>query len=364
MFSVHSFGTKILLTFLVVCVMVVFSGLGIFAFPKPVQAGWPTVTLQDLGKLLENILLAVWKSALFPLVKEIVMAAATKSDWMMTSEQLGLWLKEKVIFQAANVVFKRITGKSLCVKINWNLKLALTKFVGEGYDPQCTFDRSEIAKFAVLSLDDKMDTIRKEIPNMLTTTVSGSNSDIGLSLEAALDIMDESGKQSDKAKNELFSGDGLFTTRDCSINAAQAKELGESLAWIDEDGDKMVDSDLRPDFCRKTTVDGQLAEAIKKNKGAASDEFGQTLKSQMALDMINMSKMAIGSAIESYALDPLKKYLAEFLLGSSDDSSTAIIPTYTKTGDNRLIEFPSDVVTPTGTTSPPDLTKAKAAEKK
>ncbi|NQV13271.1 MAG: hypothetical protein HQ530_03135 [Parcubacteria group bacterium] len=364
MFSAHSFRTKILLTFLVVCVVIVFSGLGVFAFPKPAKAVWPVTIMQDLTTLLENILLVVWKAALYPLIRDVMMAAASRSDFLMTSEQLAQWFTEKVLFQAANVVFKRLTAHSLCVNINWNLKLALTKFVAEGHDPKCTFDQSKIAQFAVLSLDDKMDAIRKELPNMLTTTVSGSNNDINLSLEAALSIMDLGEEKKDSAKTELFNGKGLFTARDCSVNSAQAKAWGRTLSWYDLDDDGMVDPMFRPDHCRKINVEGQLAAAIIKNHGAAGDEFGETLRSQIALDVMNLSKMALGTAIESYALDPLKKWLAEFLLDDGDDSSTAIIPTYTKTGDNRLIEFPSDVVTPTGTTSPPDLTKTKAVEKK
>lgn len=355
----NSCGRKIFITLLIACVVFVFSGLGVFAFPKPVEAGWPTLTIKNLGKLIEDILIAIWKTAIYPLIKDMIMAAATDSDWMMTSEQFTQWLLEDVVFQAANVVFKRITGFSLCVSLNWNLRLALTKFVQDDYEPDCTFDNSRIAKLLTQDPKKSMDEIRKQLPKLLDSSVSGSNNDINLSLEAMVDIMDESSRKSKTTENELISGDGLLTTRDCSINAAQAKEYGEALTWIDGDDDGMVDPRMRPDHCRKTTVEGQLAEAIKKNKGAAGDEFGQTLKSQVALDMLALAKMAISSAIETYALDPLKEYLAEYMLDSGGDSGTTIAPdTYSQTGENKLIEFPSAVVTPTGVTPSPDLSKS------
>jgi len=339
--------------------MFVCSGLGVFAFPKPVEAGWPTLTLKNLGKLIEDILIAIWKLAVYPLIKDMIMAAATNSDFMMTSEQFEKWILQDVVFQAANVVFKQMTGFSLCATINWNLRLAITKFVKDDYTPDCTYDRSEIAKLIVgdISVKDKMDEVRKKLPGMLDSSVSDSNNDINMSLDAMINIMDESGKKEESGKQELFSGKGLLTTRDCTTTSAKAKEYGFTLKGLDADGDGKVDQEFRPDYCRKTTVEAQLAEAIKKNEGAASEEFGQTLKSQVALDMLALVKMAISSAIETYALDPLKKYLSEYLVDSGSDTGTTIAPTpnYSRSGENRLIEFPSDVVTPSGVTAPPNL---------
>ena len=178
-----------------------------------------------------------------------------------------------------------------------------------------------------------------------------------LSLDAAMSIFDESSGKAAPIADEILSGDGLLATRDCSINAAQAKEYGDSLAWIDSNDDGWVDADVRAEHCRRTSVDGQLAEVIKKNGGAAGDEFGQTLKSQVALDMIALVKIAISSAIETYAVDPLKKYLADYLLDSGSETSTAVAPSYSRTGENRLIEFPTNTTTSSGTTPPPNLSK-------
>lgn len=351
-------GARVLLLALIACVVFVFSGLGVFAFPEPAQAGWPSTTIADLDKLIENILIAVWKLAIYPLLKNIFMSLASGSDWMMTSEQFAQWLLKDVVFQAANVIFKKITGFSLCVNLNLNLQIALTKFVKEDYTPDCKYEHSKIVKLLTQDPAESMDELRKKMPEMLDASVSGSNNDIGLSLDAAMDIFDESSKKSTTAEDELFSGKGLFSTRDCSINAAQAKEYGESLTWIDSDKDGMVDKSMRPDHCRKTSVEGQLAEAIKKNDGASGDVLGQTLKSQMLLDVIAIGKMALGQAIETYALDPLKKWLADYLLDAGSETSTAVAPSYSSTGENRLIEFPSSVQTPTGVTPPPNLSDA------
>jgi hypothetical protein len=358
--SATSILKKVFLCFLAFCILFVFSGLGVLAVPKPAQAQW--ITIKDLGKFLENLLIAIWKFAIYPLLKKIVITAVTKGDWALTKEEIQKWAIQDLAFQAANSIFKQITGISLCARINANLRLAISKFVAPDYKPDCTFDRSELVSLLKMSPDQRSKELRKKLYNSIIISMTGSNNEIGLALNATVGILDRMNTKQTSVNKELDVGSGLLATRDCSVKAAKAllKGTGTDPRVYDADGDDMVDQEWRPEYCVKKTLEGQLAETIKKHGGAAGEEFGQTLKSQVLFDLIALAKMAISSALEEHAVNPLKKWIRKKLL---DEDKTELAETFTRSGENRLIEFPKESYAPEGTTPlHPDLETAEPVE--
>ncbi len=344
---------KALIIFLGITILFVFSGLGVFAIPKPAKA-FPVF---DWKKLIENVLLAIWKFAIYPLLQKIVITAITKGDWFLTEEEIKKWATQDLAFQAANAVFSQITGVTLCVKINQNIKLGLNNMAASlnKFTPSCTYDRSEIAAFIQADPEKQSEMLKKKFFASIQITNTGANNDVGLTLEAAGAIIDKVGSKSGKVGEEL-SLNGLLTTRDCSCDMAYIKKLGYNFGTDKEteavvcDGGK-VDKIFQPDACKKKTVDGELAETIKKNGGAAGDQFGQTLKSQLLLDLIGLAKMSISSAIETHALTPLQKWLAKHLVSEQP----TLAPSYSRSGENQLIEYPDSSIDTSILPESPDL---------
>lgn len=341
---------KLGLTVLAFILVFVFSGIGVFAIPKPVQAQW--ITIKDLGKFIENILLAIWKFAIYPLLKKIVITAVTKGDWGITKEEIEKWAERDLAFQAANSVFKQITGVDLCFPLNATLKLSISKFV-QNDKITCTYDRSELVTLLNMDPDKRSAELRKKLYNSLQLSMSGSNNQMFLALDATTSALNKKNAKSTSVKQELTNGFGLLSTRDCSVQGSRSvwRAKGKKEHEIDANGDNYVDAKYRPEYCRKTGIDGQLAETIKKNGGAAGDEFGQTLKSQVLLDLIAVGKMAISSAVEEHAVKPLQKWLKEKLLGTDETAA----PNISRSGENQLIEYPTESFIPDSGNNYPDL---------
>lgn len=345
--------SKALIIFLGITIIFVFSGLGILAMPKPAKA-WPVF---DWKKLIENVLLAIWKFAIYPLLQKIIITAITKGDWFLTEEELKKWAIQDLAFQTANAVFSGITGVTLCASINQNIKLGLSKLAANlgKYTPSCTYDRSELVSIMKADPEKQSELIRKKLFQSIAISTVGANNDVGLSFEAFGAIVDKAGTKKDTTKNEL-SLNGLLTTRDCSCDVKYLIKSGfdwgsaTKKVMCDADG-KMVSPEFRPAACKKKTIDGELAATIKKNGGAAGDQFGQTLKSQVLLDLIVLAKMAVSSAVETHVMNPLQKWLASHLV----TEQPTLAPSYSRSGENRLIEYPLDGLNLDNTLAPPDL---------
>jgi len=342
---------KGIIIFLSLVILFVFSGIGVLAVPKPAKA---FLLVEDWKKTIENILLAIWKFAIYPLLQKIVITAVTKGDWFLTEEELKKWAIQDLAFQSANAVLTQISGVSLCAKINQNIKLALSKMAAglTKYTPSCTYDSSELVGLLNMDPEKRSDTLRKKLFQSISITTSGGNNDIGLTFEAAVQVMDKTAKKNKNAKDEL-SLNGLLTTRDCSCNEKAIKKMGAPVdisVMCDKDK-KFLKKEWQANFCRKTAIDGQLAATIKKNGGVAGDQFGQTLKSQVLLDLIVLGKMTISSAIETHIMTPLQKWLAKHLLSDQP----ALAPSYSRSGENQIIEFPMESYVTGEQPAPPDL---------
>lgn len=344
--------SKTLVIFLGIIILFVFSGLGIFAMPKPAKA----MPVFDWKKLIENVLLAIWKFAIYPLLQKIIITAITKGDWFLTEEELKKWAVQDLAFQTANAVFAGITGVTLCAKINQNIKLGLSKIAAnlQKHTPTCTYDRSELVSIMKADPEKQSELIRKKLFQSIAISTVGANNDVGLSFEAFGAIVNKTGEKKETTKNEL-SMNGLLTTRDCTCDVKYLKKLlpthpNHKEAFCDSSG-TMIAPEWQPDMCKKKAIDGQLAATIKKNGGVAGEQFGQTLKSQVLLDLIVLAKMSVSAAVETHVVNPLQKWLASHLL--SDQPTLA--PSYSRSGENRIIEYPLDGLNFDNVPAPPDL---------
>jgi hypothetical protein len=102
---------------------------------------------------------------------------------------------------------------------------------------------------------------------------------------------------------------------------------------------EMIAVEWRPDLCRKKSIDGELAQTIK-NQNKVQGPFGEVLKAQVLLDLITLAKMTVSSAIETHVLTPLQKWLASHLVSEQPK----LAPSYNRSGENRLIEYPSSEI--------------------
>jgi len=348
MFKRHNILKKVLLVSFTLCLLFVFSGLGVLSVPKPAQAQW--LVLKNIGELLEHVFLAIWKYAIYPLLKKVIISLIVNGDWGMTAEELSKWAYQDLAFQTVNAIFKSTTGFSLCTKISDWLKMSITLWVAPDYTPDCTYDNSDLMKLLEDLADDpeaikeRLKGLRKDLFGAIINSNTKSNNEIGLSLDTMAIATDRDAEARAGMKSELAAGDGLLATRSCKVDETYIKSQGQKIDIVDKNRDGIVDSDFQPGFCRKTALEGWASDAIK-NASAASPEALQVVTSEVLTDLLSLTGMAISTAIEHHALNPLKQYLVDSLL---DDDSSSLAETQQgaqKTGKNRLITYPTDSTT-------------------
>jgi len=83
------------------------------------------------------------------------------------------------------------------------------------------------------------------------------------------------------------------------------------------------------------------------------------VRSEVLTDLLSLTGMAISTVIEHYALNPLQQYLAESLLEDESSGFTETQQGPQRTGNNRLITFPTIPLT----AAPVVLSETKAETK-
>ena len=344
MFKRHQILKKFLLIGFTLCLLFVFSGLGVLSVPKPAEAQW--LVIKNLGDLLEQIILAIWKFAIYPLLKKVIISLIVTGDWGMTSEELAKWAVQDLAFQAVNAVFLSVTGFSLCANISDSLKLSISKWVAPHYKIECKFDNSTIIKLAKAIAGDPtgIKKLRKDLFGAIININTTSNNGIGLAIDAMAVATENGQTLKVPLDEEISTGGGLLATRDCKVDKKFIESQGQKEEVVDKNKDKIVDEAFQPKFCRKTGLEGWASDAIKSSS-ANGEEWGQTVKSEVLTDLLSLAGMAISTVIEHHALNPLQQYLAESLLDSENSSFTESQQGPQRTGSNRLITFPSAPLT-------------------
>ena len=139
-FKKHHIFKKLLLIGIIGIFCFVASGIGVLSLPKKAKAIGPTF---DIKQILNNLLVSIWKSVLFPLIKEIIVGYITTGEFPMNMDEFKTWLVEDLLFQTMESVLNEFANFSLCAEFSMNVRIALGQNELAPEDrPDCTFRES------------------------------------------------------------------------------------------------------------------------------------------------------------------------------------------------------------------------------
>ncbi len=261
-FKKHHIFKKLLLISLIGIVCFVASGLGVLAMPKKAKAIGPVF---DIKQILNNLLVSIWKSVIFPLIKKIVIGYITTGEFPMDMDSFKTWLYEDLLFQTLESVVGQFSNFSLCADFSMNVRIALGNETalntGDGSDqPDCTYDQSNLAQMLERVITAEQDTggggealwdeINHNYLSGLFQTSLGSNNQYGAYIDAQERFATQSTRTANDLRDEASANRGFLGTRDCS-------------QWTAESNDTNHDGEMQENECPVQTTGETIAGALE-----------------------------------------------------------------------------------------------------
>lgn len=327
------------------------SGLGVLAHPKPAKAAaWLTV---DIDEQLNRVLVAIWKFAIFPILKKLVVKFAS-GDLSINGLDVINQLANSG-FQALQAVMLTYTGFSLCSDIKGNLRTAFARAGTPGdYIPSCTLDRSKLAKTIITigqagvnggDVGKAILDAEKKFISQFAVSLQGSNNDFGTWFGLRSNHAQQYAKQQQNYRFEVLVNQGFFGARDCGkLNVpgstkaeTEASPRVKKTAKKAKKGAEAATIDKYKD-CRIKSPGLMFAEDAKKSIEGLKQGSIQATAIQ---DIIALSGLFIDTLIETSLTG---FWNAVTNTGTtSQQSSESQGSDFQRTGENRQVEWPQAV---------------------
>ncbi|NQV00230.1 MAG: hypothetical protein HQ538_05815 [Parcubacteria group bacterium] len=192
--------------------------------PKKAQAVGPVF---DIKAILNNLLVSIWKSVLFPLIKEIIIGYITTGEFPMSMDEFKTWLVEDLLFQTMESVFNEFANFSLCSEFSMNIRIALGQNeLAPDRQPNCTYDQSQWMQIIEHAVDAEREDglggevlgeeLRQEFFRSFHLSAQGANNQYGAWWEVQDRVTAEATRQEDQYNVELSANRGFLGQRDCS----------------------------------------------------------------------------------------------------------------------------------------------------
>lgn len=352
---------KIISVVLLVLVVFIGSGLGVLSQPKVAKATWPTI---DIAKIANDVLVAIWKFAIFPLIKKLVLKLAS-GDLSLNGLEILNWAVNDLWFQSMQAILYNFTGVSLCADIKMNIRVAFAQAGAPGtYIPECTFDRSLIKKGLDtlqqlqkegLTGTEKWKIFEREFTQRFGASLEGSNNDYTTWFGLRSNAIEQMAKKEQNYRFELLVNQGFFGARDCQnikpdtktaaaeaaggkANANTAKDAAATAGAAaaggaaGATGAKTVD---KYRDCRIKSPGLMFAEEAKQNISGLKQG---SLEATAIQDMIALTGLTIDTIIQTTLTGFWNQLTNTGSTGQSLPSGT----NYQSSGQNRTIEIPKE----------------------
>ena len=305
---------KLLLIGLIGIICFVTSGLGVLALPKKAEAIGPVF---DIKQILNNLLVSIWKSVIFPLIKEIVVGYITTGEFPMDMDSFKTWLYEDLLFQTLESVVGEFSDFSLCADFSMNInialgnELALSDSNGNG-QPDCTYDQSELAQMTERIIRAEQDSgegaetlwdeINSNYLSGLFRTSLGSNNQYGAYIEAQERFSAQTSRTGDDLKVEVSANRGFLGQRDCS-------------QWEKDEHDSNHDGEMQENECPTQTTGETVAGALEGYNTLEEGSIG----SEVFADLIGF----LGSIVDLLINKAISAGISAITGGSTKKRSAA-----------------------------------------
>lgn len=314
---------------LLVILIFVFSGLGVLAVPKSTKATLPTF---DIPEKVNKVIIAVWKMAVFPLVKRIMINIATRGDFGVTWDDIKTWLWKDLAFQTLESVLNTY-GYTLCSRFSANIRIALAQSVAPpGVRPWCTFDQSWAAQTVKEALTEGTDVAwakaRRDFFKNISLTARGSNNMYGKWFETRDTFHSKLARLEGDYQVELLMNNGFFGSRDCS------KWKPKGRYDLNRDGIK------QPEECPVRTPGQTISHLIAKRYSNLEEG---SIRSVVMTDLLAV----FAQILDTWLNDAVRGITSKINEWKTDQEREAAIEYQEKTskqrvGENRLIPIPEE----------------------
>lgn len=182
----------------------------------------------------DRIAIAVWKFAVYPVVKQSVITLVTGGDFKISWDSVKNWLIHDLAFQALDATLRAYTGYGLCIDIKMNVELALRQAMAPDYQPLCRPEDSKIYDLAkTLTLEGSDEAWKKVKDEYYKSFYVNFSTTADNDLNQWFTLRSNAEAEKDKAQQhiylELLANDGFLGKRDCSgIPPAQQGVNGEN----------------------------------------------------------------------------------------------------------------------------------------
>lgn len=332
---------KFIIVLLMAVTVFTVSGLGILSQPKPAEAVWFTT---DVGEQLNKVLVAIWKFAIYPILKKLVMKIATGDLNINGAELLADF--GNAGFQVAQAIILNYTGFSLCSDIKGNFRIAFARLVDNtNYIPTCTADRSKLVQAGryIIELAQRGGTategfkaVEQAFLERFSVSIQGDNNDYGSWFGLRSNFLEQIQKKEENYRFELLVNQGFFGARDCSNVRLQNANKTEAAKSATVKKGKVATVDKYRD-CRIKSPGLLFAEDAKKSIQGLKQG---SIQAQSLQDIIALTGLFVDQLIETSL-----KGIWGAISGNFADSNQSPESTGTnaqRTGSNQQIQIPKD----------------------
>ena len=208
---------RITVYFLIISIVVVFSGVGFLVQPKPADAVWDW-TLEHAAELWSDVLHNIHDAVIFPIIVTTVLKLADLASdapaYLASGKDFGLMILDYALAEAINTIL----GINICGNLSLNLKLVLFDYSYPTEWPECTLTQ------ALEQFKDMADSGFQEFG--LTLTRGG---DPGVYFEMYGSMLDEQERQSTGMFSRLEAGRGFLGLMDCPSGSSNPNTCREFL---------------------------------------------------------------------------------------------------------------------------------------
>lgn len=316
------------------------SGLGVLSQPKQADAFW---FVTDVGEELNRVLVAIWKFAIFPILKKLVMKIATGDLNINGQELLNDFAKAG--FQVAQAVMLERTGFSLCSDIRGNFRIAFARLADNTrYIPSCTLDRSKLVQAGAAIVDfaqrggtatEAFKALEREFTQRFSLSLQGENNDYNAWYGLRSNFLEKVQKKEEDYRFELLVNQGFFGARDCSNithqNETEAQKQKKST--VKKGNVKTVD---KYKDCRIKSPGLLFAEDAKKSIQGLKQG---SVQAQSLQDIIALTGLFVDQLIETSLKGIWGAINSNFADTNQSPESTGT--NAQRTGSNQQISIPN-----------------------
>ena len=176
------------------------------------------------SNMTDRIATYVWKAAVYPLIRDMVIRVVTTGDFKITWDDLKTWLVRDLVFQTFNAIFEEFTGFNLCARISGNIRIALLNASLTEYVPDCTFDQSEMGQMVERVLTGETgawEELKAKYYRDFSFSLYSSSNDFYSWYELRDNFESQKEQKEQELKFEMLINDGFLGTRNCTDEQKQ-----------------------------------------------------------------------------------------------------------------------------------------------